>query len=77
MDFTLPLHTDTESHGESGVSCRQTVFTHCVNLLNSEQLQSQTAQELVGKLLVEVIVSFITLDSMLLTLGAHAQRGLQ
>jgi Fanconi anemia group I protein len=30
------------------------VFTHCVDLLNSDQLQSQTAQELVGKLLVEV-----------------------
>ena len=30
------------------------MFTHCVDLLNSDQLQSQTAQELVGKLLVEV-----------------------
>ena len=45
------LTANSESHGES---CRQAVFTHCVELLNSDQLQSKTAQELVGKLLVEV-----------------------
>lgn len=43
-----------ESRGERGLACRLAVFTHCVELLNSDQLQSQTAQELVGKLLIEV-----------------------
>lgn len=44
----------TDCRDDSGELCRLAVFTRCVKLLNSEQLQSQTAQELVGKLLVEV-----------------------
>ena len=55
LHVCLPnLVSFTDCQSERTEPCRRTAFVSCVDLLNSDRLQSQVAKELVGKLLIEV-----------------------
>lgn len=44
-----------DCQSEGAEPCHKVIFVYCIDLLNTDQLQSQVAKELVGKLLIEVM----------------------